>query len=242
MPPRLPRCPRCPRLAATATPALSGATLGACISFLSTATLLEIGDNRFFAAYFGVVFSLVGPAILWRVLASPATSRAFKAGLSLLAVVVTAGGVSCFVMDHDGRTAGLSPGARVPFYMLIAVAVSFALTFGAVDVANVVAQSRAAPPWVESQAQVLAVLAAAVLGGAANGLSFGALDVEDDKSRLGGLLRQETIGVPVGALVGGVAGEIVRRLSPAHADPEELEELWAPRMKRATEGFADDGL
>ena len=247
-PPR-PRARCAPRLGGlrspTAVSAGLGAALGAAVSFLSTATLLEISGNRFFAVYFAVVFCLVGPAILWRVFASPGTSRAFKAGLSALALVVTAGGVSCFVVDRDGKTAGLSPGARVPFYVLISVSVSFALTFGIADVVNAVVQTRSSAAWVETQSQVGILLLGSVLAGAANGLAFGLLDVEDDASRLGGLLRQETVGLPVGALVGALSGALVRRASPPRADPEELEELWAPRVKRATEGVGagfDDGL
>eukprot|EP00966_Prymnesium_polylepis_P264505 6110769-Prymnesium_polylepis.1 len=79
----------------------------------------------------------------------------------------------------------IPPKAKVPMYMALGVSLCFAVSFSVVDLINLYAdrcgQSRM--PLVSSSAQIFLVLAGAVAMGAAFGLIFGVMDVEDDISR-----------------------------------------------------------
>ena len=222
-----------------------GGVLGGLVSFVSAATLLEISENRFFGVYFGIVFCLVGPVIMWRVLASSGASRVLKCFMVLLSLLVVAGGVSCFVVDHNGETLGIPPLAIIPFYILIGTTVSFAVMFGLVDLVNAAFASNAGVPWVENQRQIILVLVSSLMLGAVNGIVLGLLEfLRIDKNHFRGFLRQEVIVVPVGSLVGCVTGFLARKFAPVRADDDELDALWAARAKRAANGVAgfDDGL
>lgn len=245
------------------TMVVGGGVLGASVAFVCSATMLEISKNRFFAIYFGLVFIIVGIVILARVAAAHATSRKLKAALMMLAIVVVGGGASCFVVDHNAARLGLSPAARIPFYVLISTTMAFAVTFGVIDVLNAAKGAGVAPAeesaWIRSPAQVAVILLASVVGGALEGVVFGAMDVEDASSHFWGLAKHDAVVVPLGFVGGAATAVVVRRMaSPPSSSTstnvavapvsnnngqDEHVMMWESRSKRAMEGVGfDDGI
>lgn len=187
--------------------ALTGACLGALISFLVAAVLLEISDNRFFAVYFGILFLIVGLSIAKRVTVSSVWmegGRLSRTLLAMFALTVLMASIACFILDHN--TLKLSAPHRIPFYIFLGIAVSFAVTFALVDVLNAMIAT------VHSSKQVFLVLGASVFSGFLYGLVFGILDVEDDPSARHGLIRDERFCAPMGALIGAITGAIAYRM------------------------------
>ena len=79
----------------------------------------------------------------------------------------------------------IPPKAKVPMYMALGISLCFAVSFSVVDLINLYADrcGKTRMPLVSSSAQIFLVLAGAVAMGAAFGLIFGVMDVEDDISR-----------------------------------------------------------
>ena len=207
---------------------LFGAFLGTLISVMVAAVMLEISDNRFFAVYFGILFLIIGLAIAKRVTLSAAWTqggRVSRALLGFFSFVVLFASVSCFILDHNALK--LSPGARIPFFIMLGMAVSFAVSFALVDVINFLVST------VHSANQVFLILGASVSTGGLFGLIFGILDVEDDPSTSRGILRDERWCAPIGLVVGMITGIYSHHLRGIGNDVVE-----APYNPRAV----DDGL
>jgi hypothetical protein len=210
--------------------ALVGGALGALISFLVAAVMLEISSNRFFAIYFGILFLIVGLAVAKRVTLSDAWAqggRLARLALGLFAVIMLLSSVSCFIVDQNALR--LSVGQRIPFYLFLGVAVSFAVTFALMDVLN------AAFVIIRSSTQMLLILFSSVTTGALFGLIFALLDVEDDLSSRHALIRDERVCAPVGMLVGAITGFATYKAG----DLEHSRELRAPYVPDSPE---DEGL
>jgi hypothetical protein len=208
---------------------LIGGFLGALISFLVAAVMLEISSNRFFAIYFGIMFLIIGLAVAKRVTLSAAWTqggRLSRTALGLFAFEVLLASVACFVLDHNNLK--LSAGQRVPFYIFLGMAVSFAVTFAIMDVLNILIST------VHTSNQVFLILASSVFTGALFGLVFGILDVEDDPSSRHALIRDERFCAPVGFIVGVVTALASNKME----QPSEYSLVEAPYNARSI----DDGL
>jgi len=90
-------------------------------------------------------------------------------------------------------------------YMALGISLCFAVSFSVVDLINLYADrcARARLPVVSSAPQIFLVLAGAVAMGAAFGLIFGAMEVEDDINRL---RTEERVSMPIGAVLGCAVG------------------------------------
>merc|ERR1719343_1090933 len=175
--------------------------------------LIEISISPFFSMYFGILFTLVGCLIMWRVLSHEARSDPLqmkKLHLSIFAGTIIVSGALCFLLDRR-MFVGLAPWMKVPLYMTLGLAVAFALTFSTVDVLNYVlgfCQSSVAKPIVESAQQVYLVLVVSLAMGVVFGFTFGFLDVEDEQVyhiRVA-LMREEHYCYPMGIALGALAG------------------------------------
>merc|ERR1711994_510453 len=110
-----------------------------------------------------------------------------------------------------GLFVGLAPWVKVPLYMILGLAVAFALTFSIVDVLNYVlgfCQNSVAKPIVESSQQVYLVLVISLAMGVVFGFTFGLLDVEDEQVHhiRVALMREEHYCYPMGILLGALSG------------------------------------
>jgi len=129
--------------------------------------------------------------------------------LSFSALVLLAG-VSCFLLEKDWFKT-IPPRAKVPMYMMLGVSLCFAVSFSLVDLLNLYSD-RCSPyassgtPLVSSPPQIFLVLAGAVSMGAAFGLMFGAMDVEDDDASHRKLRTEERASLPIGFVLGGLVG------------------------------------
>lgn len=195
-----------------AVSAIVGGVLGVVISMVVNLALIEISISPFFSMYFGILFTLVGCLILWRVLAHETTEplQMKKLHLSIFAGTIILSGALCFLLDRR-MFVGLAPWMKVPLYMTLGLAVAFALTFSIVDVLNYIlgfCQSSIAKPIVESSQQVYLVLVVSLAMGVMFGFTFGLLDVEDEQVyhiRVA-LMREEHYCYPMGLLLGCFAG------------------------------------
>uniref|UniRef100_A0A7S2XBQ2 Transmembrane protein n=1 Tax=Lotharella oceanica TaxID=641309 RepID=A0A7S2XBQ2_9EUKA len=204
----------------------SGAVLGMVISFTVNCTLVEISVNAFFAVYFGVLFCLISGWMLYRVSTGehprPILLGSFS-GLVMLA------GLLCFFLESNW-VVSLSRGAKVPLYSILGIAVTFALLFSIIDLVNYCYGSFSSVPGkalVETEMQVLLIVATATILGFLFGLVFGLLDVEDaDYVNLrGALLQQERVCYPIGAVISAGAAAINQYLREKNSQEYQYESL-----------------
>jgi hypothetical protein len=189
-----------------------GGVLGIVISMVVNLALIEISISPFFSMYFGVLFTLVGCLIMWRVLSHEAEDpmQMKRLHLSIFAGTIIVSGALCFLLDRK-MFVGMAPWMKVPLYMTLGLSVAFALTFSIVDVLNYVlgfCQSSIAKPIVESSQQVYLVLVVSLVMGVIFGFTFGLLDVEDEQVyhiRVA-LMREEHYCYPMGLALGCAAG------------------------------------
>eukprot|EP01068_Selenidium_serpulae_P005552 Selendium_serpulae@DN4077_c1_g1_i2.p1 len=133
-----------------------------------------------------------------------------KRQLMFFSLLIVTSGVLCFVLEKNWFI-GLPTALKIPVYMLLGSSVSFALVFSLVDVVNYVLgffQHQSARSLVESKQQVNMVVLVALVLGAIFGFIFGALDVAEENRyhvKLA-LMREEHLCLPLGLLVGGMAG------------------------------------
>merc|ERR1712060_10354 len=133
-----------------------------------------------------------------------------KMHLSIFAGTIILSGALCFMLDRK-MFMGLQPMAKVPLYMMLGLAVAFALTFSIVDVLNYIlgfCQNSVAKPIVESAQQVYLVLIVSLAMGVVFGFTFGMLDVEDEQVYhiKVALMREEHYCLPMGILLGAASG------------------------------------
>merc|ERR1712060_769303 len=133
-----------------------------------------------------------------------------KMHLSIFAGAIILSGGICFMLDRKVFV-GLRPMMKVPLYMMLGLAVAFALTFSIVDVLNYIlgfCQNSVAKPIVESAQQVYLVLIVSLAMGVVFGFTFGMLDVEDEQVwhlRVA-LMREEHYCLPMGVALGAASG------------------------------------
>lgn len=220
--------------------ALCGGLLGMLISFMVAAVLLEIANNAFFAIYFGLLFLVIGLAIFKRVTISNVYLEGGKVTRALLAtfsVIVLVASVSCFLVNHN--TLKLSKIQRIPFFAVLGIAVSFAVTFAVVDVFNSFLKS------IQTPKQVFVVLGSSVATGFLFGLIFGMLGAEDDSSPRHALFKDERYSAPLGFLV-GVLGGLVHAFDQHQHSPSSSSSFsmdkWGEFGSPPAASFHDDGL
>ena len=206
-----------------------GMCLGIAVSLIVNSTLVEISVSPFFALYFGLLFISVGGIIIYRLnggslfgaradasdvdqalLLMPEDEKRRKKQLTFFASLIHVSGFLCFILEKNWF-AYLSWTAKIPLYTVLGIAVTFALVFSVVDLINYVMgflRASAARPVVESSHQVYFIMTVALVMGAAFGFIFGAMDIEDEiqyQIRLA-LLKEERTCLPIGAILGGLAG------------------------------------
>ena len=207
-----------------------GAILGLAISLIVNSTLVEISVSPFFALYFGLLFMSVGGIIIYRLngaawltgsssaaldadqtlLLAPEDEQLRKKQLTFFASLILVSGFLCFLLEKNWFV-GLSWSAKVPLYTVLGVSVAFALVFSVVDLVNYVMgflRASVARPVVESSHQVYLIMTIALIMGATFGFIFGVMDIEDEiqyQVRLA-LLKEERTCLPIGGLLGAIAG------------------------------------
>ena len=222
--------------------AFVGMCLGIAISLIVNSTLVEISLSPFFSLYFGLLFMSVGGIIIYRLngaaifgaassndadealLLAPEEEKLRKKQLTFFAGLICFSGFLCFVLEKNWFV-GLSATTKIPLYTVLGISVAFALVFSLVDLVNYLMgflRASIARPIVESTHQVYLIMSIALVMGAAFGFIFGAMDVEDEiqyQVRLA-LLKEERTCLPIGAVLGAIAGfgnEFLRLKSDEYA-------------------------
>lgn len=192
--------------APTIASACVGGVFGAIISVVVNNALIEISITPFFASIFGLVLVLLGSLMIWRKLWEEHQYPLTRILVLAFSTLVLCSGVSCFLLEKDWFKT-ISPRAKVPMYMMLGVSLCFAVSFSLVDLLNLYSD-RCSPyassgtPLVSSPPQIFLVLAGAVSMGAAFGLMFGAMDVEDDDASHRKLRTEERASLPIGFVLG----------------------------------------
>lgn len=205
-----------------------GMVIGLAISLIVNSTLVEISVSPFFALYFGLLFMSVGGIIIYRLngvslftgsasmdadqtlLLAPEDEQRRKKQLTFFASLILLSGFLCFLLEKNWFV-GLSWTTKVPLYTILGVSVAFALVFSVVDLVNYTMgflRASVARPVVESTHQVYLIMTIALIMGATFGFIFGVMDIEDEiqyQVRLA-LLKEERTCLPIGAVLGAIAG------------------------------------
>eukprot|EP00359_Climacostomum_virens_P002221 CAMPEP_0204900814 /NCGR_PEP_ID=MMETSP1397-20131031/2699_1 /ASSEMBLY_ACC=CAM_ASM_000891 /TAXON_ID=49980 /ORGANISM="Climacostomum Climacostomum virens, Strain Stock W-24" /LENGTH=228 /DNA_ID=CAMNT_0052069037 /DNA_START=99 /DNA_END=782 /DNA_ORIENTATION=- len=192
--------------------AVISAVAGVIISFLVNATLAEISINPFFSIYFGLLFTGVGTAIIWKTNKQAGLEETRKKLMLGFGGLVVFAGLICFILEKNWFSS-LTPASKVPLYAILGVAVCFALSVAFVDTINLCAGliCTNADAVVETPKQVYIVIATSLVMGLTFGLVFGLLDVEDEADfRLKqALLDDESYCYSIGLLLGAICGFLV---------------------------------
>lgn len=191
-------------VARTCWSAAGGSVLGAGISVVVNNALIEISITPFFAVVFGVVLLLLGALMIARKLWEQHEQSLARALVLCFSTLVLLSGCSCFLLEKDWFKR-IPARTKVPMYMALGISLCFAVSFSVVDLINLYADRCGTNrmPLVSSSAQIFLVLAGAVAMGAAFGLIFGVMDVEDDISRL---RTEEWASLPIGVVLGASVG------------------------------------
>jgi MFS family permease len=209
--------------------AFVGMLLGLAISLIINSTLVEISVSPFFALYFGILFMSVGGIIIYRLngaalfpsndvaneadqalLLAPEDEVRRKKQLTFFACLILFSGFLCFILEKNWFV-GLSWVSKIPLYTILGISVAFALVFSVVDLVNYMMgflRASVARPVVESSHQVYLIMSIALIMGATFGFIFGVMDIEDEiqyQVRLA-LLKEERTCLPIGGLLGAIAG------------------------------------
>lgn len=191
---------------------LVGATLGTATSWIVNSTLIEVSLNSFFSVYFGVLFTLVGVFMLWRIATQYAAGdRETKQFEMIFGGAVCASGMVCFLLKRQWCV-GLTPLMKVPLYTLLGTSVAFSVTFSIVDLLNwfigFLSVAIHSKNIVQSKTQIHLILCCTLLMGGLFGFIFGCMDVEDAalyEIRIS-LMREERYCWPLGFVLGCIAG------------------------------------
>lgn len=187
-----------------------GVLLGIVVSWVVNCTLAEISFNTFFSVYFGILFTAIGGVIVWRIRArAHPISSTMRTVLIGFAILVIASGSLCIFLDTHWFH--FRPLFKIPLYSLLGMSVCFAFTFSLMDLLNWLVgacQNNDSIALVESKEQVYLVLGTSIVMGFVFGLIFGIMDVEDKHgwALRNALIHEEHYCLPVGLLIGGIAG------------------------------------
>ena len=185
-----------------------GGVLGGFISIIVNNALIEISLTPFFAALFGAVLILLGGLMIWRKLWERHETPLMRTLILAFSTLVLLAGLSCFLLERDWFKT-ISPNLKVPMYMALGVSLCFSLTFTVVDLLNAYHDRHSYDmrrrALVHTPTQVGVVLAGAIANGAAFGLTFGVMDVEDAPQKL---RQEERFSAPIGMLLGACVGAI----------------------------------
>ena len=211
--------------------AIIGGSIGLIGSLIVNACLLEISLNGFFTVYFSLIFITVGAFMLYRSRQREEQSAnapvdneqtfmreeknmffQYASGFVLLS------GVLCLLLERNWARS-FPYILKVPIYGMVAMSLNYLVLFAIIDLVNFVCsylQSENSLNVVESNDQILTLLATCFGTGLLYGLIFSLMDVQDASM---GTIRQrffyeETLCVPIGiigGIVGGIANEVLRK-------------------------------
>lgn len=196
---------------------LVGALLGVVTEYIVNAAMEEISINPVFSAAFGVCFMGLGGIIMWRVVAPdadvPERSTPLRVAVVAFALMIVAAGIFCFFLDKFWFRA-LSAHAKIPMYTVLGTAITYALCFSLTDMLNQGVLyckcchegEEAVTPLVSTPMQTWSLMAVGCISGSFYGYLFGLIDVEDDDEFHDRFKEQEMFCVPLGLLLGGLAG------------------------------------
>ena len=187
-----------------------GVVLGIIVSWVVNCTLAEISFNTFFSVYFGILFTAIGGVIIWRIRSKAhPIAKMMRRILTGFAVMVIISGSLCIFLDtHWFHFRAIY---KIPLYSILGMSVCFAFTFSFMDLLNWLVgtcQNSDTIALVESKEQVHLVLGSSIIMGFIFGLIFGIMDVEDKHgwALRNALIHEEHYCLPVGLVIGGVAG------------------------------------
>lgn len=199
------------RIATALISGIVGGALGAAISVVVNNALIEISITPFFAAVFGAVLLLLGCLMVWRKVTegSGAGSPLTRVLMLSFSALVLMSGAACFALEKDWCSR-LTPRAKVPLYVMLAISLSFAVSFSLIDLLNLYTEcgrsAARSSPLVSSPSQITLVLLGAVCMGSIFGYLFGIMDVEDDDAAHAKLRNEERASLPIGFGIGGFVG------------------------------------
>jgi len=206
-----------------------GSIIGVITQYVVNASLAEISLNPAFSLAFGGCFIGLGVIILWRVLVpdTPMESTAsLRLVMAVFAALVVLSGIFCVFVDKFWLQS-LSWQAKIPMYTLLGASITYALCFSIMDLVNQGAPwcqcchggEEATTPVVSTPMQVFSLVAACCVSGCIYGYLFGTIDVEDDDAMHSRFKEQEYFCVPLGFVIGGLAGysnDHHRRIQDVH--------------------------
>ena len=194
--------------APTIASACVGGVFGAIISVVVNNALIEISITPFFASIFGLVLVLLGSLMIWRKLWERHETLLMRSLILGFSSLVLLAGFSCFLLEKNWFKT-IPPNMKVPMYMTLGISLCFSITFTCVDLLNAYYDRHSYDmrrrALVHTPTQVGMVLAGAIANGAAFGLTFGLMDVEDAPQRL---RQEERLSAPIGMLLGACVGAI----------------------------------
>lgn len=201
-----------------------GAGVGFLASMIVNSCLLEVSINGFFTFYFFIILTVVGGLMVFRNKQREQNDQQpqnieetfmrdeKKQFLTYASWLVVCSGVLCLFLEKNWNK-DFPYVLKTPIYIVVAMALTYLVTFAIVDFVNFGAsyfQTSGGVHAVESEDQVLALLLNCFACGMLYGLVFSLMDVEDAnynqiKARF---LYEEYFCLPIGIMGGAVGGAI----------------------------------
>eukprot|EP01060_Flectonema_neradi_P024592 TRINITY_DN3351_c0_g1_i8.p1 TRINITY_DN3351_c0_g1~~TRINITY_DN3351_c0_g1_i8.p1 ORF type:complete len:265 (+),score=41.70 TRINITY_DN3351_c0_g1_i8:98-796(+) len=212
---------------------IGGGITGTVMVWMLGSGLSEISRSIVFSVSFGVLLTILSLVLAWRVYSTtiePKTRNIVLGGSAL----VLCSGISSVILNEQ-LIPNMSPAAKVPLYVVVAISFSFSCVYFLMDLILMglfsclhSENSTTEYEGISSYYQVFTATVGSCVIGAFYGLLYGLLDIEDGRHKVFSF---------VGLGVGFLAGAIITFLNISHTENEDAS--WAA-LNDPAPGFDDD--
>eukprot|EP00755_Sulcionema_specki_P013555 Sspe_Gene.54267::Locus_29954_Transcript_2_2_Confidence_0.667_Length_934::g.54267::m.54267 len=201
-----------------------GCLVAVILAWLVGSAIEEITFATWINIPFGIVLMFLSGVLFHRIVTTDVSLKT-KVVVMIGNALIFASGIMTLCLK-EGWLPGLTPGAKTPMYMILAMSLSFSICYVLIDLAlmgafHVCLASNPADS-ISSITQVYATVGACIGLGAYIGLLYGLLDVEDEKHSFGSQLLWSCL---FAAVLGALMGKM-------HLNWQEEDASWA--------GISDD--
>ena len=197
----------------TFTAMMVGVFAGLTTTYLVGQSLVELHLSEEFGTAIGLFLLILGSMLIWRVQREEAdmssSGKVQRYIVLAFGTLVLMSGTFCFILEKSWMIK-LGPAEKVPMYISLSVALSFAYVFSIVEILNYCHAARYQHPnqfvpIISSTQQVCINLVACVICGVYFGLLFSLMELGQENNPVA-IHRDRLYTFPVGMIFGGLVG------------------------------------
>jgi hypothetical protein len=193
---------------------LIGIFVGLTAAYLVGQSLIELALSEIFATAIGLFLLILGAILIWRVQQErPENSPGAKAQRYVVlafGTLVLMSGTFCFILEKSWMLK-LGPAEKIPMYVCLGVALSFAYVFSMIEIVNMCHSLRYQQthsgfvPIISNTQQICINLAACIGCGCYFGVLFSLLDLDKESDSIV-IHKDRLYTFPLGMIVGAIVG------------------------------------